>query len=42
MWEWYESGDVDGRVMTDRTLVECLARYANYRQFRVETSERIR
>lgn len=42
MWEWYEGGDVDGRVMTDRTLVECLARYTNYRQFRVETREQIR
>lgn len=42
MWEWYESGDVSGRVMSDKTLVECLARYTNFRQFRVTTIETIK
>jgi hypothetical protein len=42
MWEWYESGDVFGRQIVDKTLVECLARYSNYRQFRVETTEAIK
>ncbi|MEW5984050.1 MAG: VWA domain-containing protein [Acidobacteriota bacterium] len=42
MWEWYEGGDAIGRIMSDKTLVECLARYANFRRFSVTTSADIR
>jgi VWFA-related protein len=42
MWEWYEGGDAPGRIMSDKTLVECLARYTNYRRFSVTTAEDIK
>jgi len=41
MWEWYEGSewevDVGGGHVT-----ECLARYSNYRRFRVETYEQVK
>jgi hypothetical protein len=42
MWEWYEGGDAQGRIMSDKTLVECLARYTNFRRFSVTTAEDIK
>ncbi len=42
MWEWYEGGDAMGRIMSDKTLVECLARYTNIRRFSVATAEDIK
>ncbi len=42
MWEWYEGGDQLGRIGGDKTLVQCLATYGNFRQFRVTTEERLK
>ena len=43
MWEWYDAGagHVGGSVIT-RVVVECLARYTNYRKFSVSTGSEIR
>jgi VWFA-related protein len=42
MWEWYEGGNALGRIGGDRTLVECLAEYTDYRRFSVATSEQVK
>ena len=42
MWEWYEGGNVFGRIGADRTLVECLAQYTDYKRFSVATSEEVK
>ena len=42
MWEWYEGGNALGRIGGDRTLVECLAQYTDYKRFSVATSEEVK
>lgn len=42
MWEWYEGADQIGRIGADKTAVQCLATYGNYRKFQVTTSEEVR
>jgi hypothetical protein len=42
MWEWYENAGMAGRALTEKTLVECLARYEAFRRFSVETAENAR
>lgn len=38
MWEWYEM-PVSG---SDKTYIECLARYTNLRRFTVTTTEQVK
>jgi hypothetical protein len=42
MWEWYDGGMMRFGSSAGVTLIECLARYSNYRRFTVATDERPR
>lgn len=42
MWEWYEGADQFGRIGSDKTLVQSLATYSNFRRFQVSTSEELK
>jgi VWFA-related protein len=42
MWEWYEGGNVFGRIGADKTLVQCLAEYSEYKRFQVATEETVK
>jgi hypothetical protein len=42
MWEWYEGANQEGRIGGDKTLVQCVATYSNYRRFQVSTREQIK
>ena len=42
MWEWYDAAEVVAVAsLATPAVVECLARYTNYRQFTVSTGEKI-
>jgi VWFA-related protein len=42
MWEWHEGADQLGRIGGDKTLVQALATYGDFKRFRVTTSEEVR
>lgn len=42
MWEWYDGGVMRFGSSAGVTLIECLARYTNYRRFTVATDEQPR
>ena len=42
MWEWYEGANQLGRIGGDKTLVQCVATYSNFRRFQVSTAEQIK
>ena len=42
MWEWYDGGRTQYGSTFERTVIECLARYGNYRAFSVTTNQQIR
>jgi hypothetical protein len=42
MWEWYEGGNQIGRIGGDKTVIQGLATYSNFRRFQVTTSEQVK
>lgn len=42
MWEWYEGANQLGRIGGDKTLVQCLASYSDYKRFSVATEETVK
>jgi VWFA-related protein len=42
MWEWYEGVNSLGRIGGDKTLLEAVATYSNFRHFEVTTNEQVK
>ena len=42
MWEWHEGADQLGRIGGDKTLVQGLATYGDFKRFQVSTSEQVK
>ena len=42
MWEWYEGANQTGRIGGDKTLVQGLATYTEFKRFSVSTSEQVK
>ncbi len=42
MWEWYEGVNTLGRIGGDKTVLEAVATYSNYRHFEVTTDEKVK
>jgi VWFA-related protein len=42
MWEWYEGANQLGRIGGDKTLVQGLATYSDFKRFQVSTTEEVK
>ena len=42
MWEWYEGADQMGRIGGDKTVVQGLATYTEFKRFQVSTTEEVK